>query len=153
MEEQASLSVRIIVIKRVPRDKKILLLVYNLTMWGSYTSHFIEIQQTWFVYPYGNLAPRAPFRALPIMLGTENLLWLHNFAMFFFCVSGTCLEWHFLERQNKYMHLFWDIESNLLPFDDHQFPDGFRLYQVNINTHIQWNLFTTTMFIPNKEWR
>jgi len=45
------------------------------------------------------------------------------------------------------------LQSNLLPFVEHQFPGGFRLYHVNINTHIQWNLFTTTMFIPNQEWR
>jgi hypothetical protein len=68
-------------LRRPLGDKKIVLLLYNLTMWGSYTSHFVEIQQTWFVYPYRKLAPRSPFRALPIMLGTDNLLWLHNIAM------------------------------------------------------------------------
>jgi hypothetical protein len=90
---RASLSVKNIVIKRAPRVQKILLLLCNLTMWGSYTSNFVEIQQTWFVYVYRNFTQRVPFRARPIMSGTENLLWLYNLTMWGSHVySSNCLK-------------------------------------------------------------
>jgi len=34
--------------------------------------------------------------------------WYMYMLLRLFCVSGTCLEWHFLQRQNQYMHLLWD---------------------------------------------